>query len=125
MEHVDVLVVDDEPDARTLVKRLLEDSRATVYTAGSAKEALTLVQEKHPQVLVSDIGMPSEDGYQLIQQVRALSEGNGGFTPALALTAYARREDKERAVLNGFQRHITKPVQPIELLSNVAELAKA
>ena len=123
LDGVTVVVVDDEPDARFLVKRLLEDSHATVYTAGSAQEALRLVQEKHPQVLVSDIGMPTEDGYLLIQKLRAMEKENGQFTPAVALTAYARREDKDRAIRNGFQRHIVKPVQPNELLTSVATLA--
>lgn len=124
LDGVTVVVVDDEPDARGLVKRLLEDSHATVFTAGSATEALKLVQEKWPQVLVSDIGMPNEDGYLLIQKIRAMEQGSNHFTPALALTAYARGEDKERAIRNGFQRHITKPVQPNELLTSVAALAR-
>ncbi len=124
LEGVTVVVVDDEPDARMLVKRLLEDSRATVFTAGSAQEALALVQEKLPRVLVSDIGMPNEDGYSLIHKIRALGKTLGGVTPAVALTAYARNEDKDRAIRHGFQRHITKPVQPLELLSTVAELAR-
>lgn len=125
LKGVTVLVVDDEPDARTLVQRLLEDSRATVFTASSTGEALALVQEKLPQVLVSDIGMPNEDGYLLIQKVRALQKSRGGLTPALALTAYARGEDHDRAIRNGFQKHITKPVQASELLTSVAELAGA
>ncbi len=121
---VTVLVVDDEPDARMLVKRLLEDSHATVYTAGSAQEALALVGQRAPDVLVSDIGMPNEDGYQLIQKIRSGEKLSNRFTPALALTAYAREEDKERAIRNGFQHQITKPVQPTELLNSVAALAK-
>jgi signal transduction histidine kinase/CheY-like chemotaxis protein len=123
LDGIVVVVVDDEPDARSLVKRLLEDSNAIVYTASSAQEALRLVQEKLPQVLVSDIGMPNEDGYRLIQKIRAMEKESGHFTPAVALTAYARREDSEQAISNGFQRHIAKPVQPNELLSSVAALA--
>jgi signal transduction histidine kinase/ActR/RegA family two-component response regulator len=124
LDGVTVLVVDDEPDARSLVKRLLEDSNATVFTACSAKEALQLVEEKRPQVLVSDIGMPIEDGYLLIQKIRTLEKRNGCFTPALALTAYARGEDRDHAIRHGFQGHIRKPVQPGELLTSVAILAK-
>lgn len=123
LDGVTVVVVDDEPDARNLLKRLLEDSHATVYMAASAKEALELVESKLPQVLVSDIGMPNEDGYFLIQRLRAAEKRQGRFTPAVALTAYARREDRERAITNGFQQHITKPVQPNELLRSVASLA--
>lgn len=124
LDGVTVVVVDDEPDARLLVQRLLEDSHATVFTAASAKEALQLVGEKCPNVLVSDIGMPAEDGYVLIKQVRAMENESKHFTPALALTAYARREDKERALRDGFQKHITKPVKPNELLTSVAALAR-
>jgi CheY-like chemotaxis protein len=120
---VTVVVVDDEPDARSLVQRLLEDCHAKVLIASSAAEALHLVREQRPQVLVSDIGMPLEDGYLLIQKIRASEKGSGRFTPAIALTAYARREDKEQAIRNGFQRHLTKPVQPAELLRSVAALA--
>lgn len=120
---VKVLVVDDEADARNLVRRLLEDCEAVVTTAASAAEALRSMEADPPDVLVSDIGMPNEDGYALIQQVRALGTDRGGNVPAAALTAYARSEDRMRSVLAGFQMHIAKPVEPAELITMVASLA--
>ena len=120
---VKVLVVDDEPDARALLKRLLEDCRGNVLTAGSAAEALELVRTEKPDVLVCDIGMPGEDGYSLITRVRALGPEGGGQVPAAALTAYARPEDRVKAVLAGFQMHLAKPVEPAELVATVASLA--
>ena len=120
---VRVLVVDDEPDARLLVARLLKDCGAVVSTAGNAQEALTLVQAVRPAVLVSDIGMPGEDGHALIRRVRVLPTEAGGATPALALTAYARTEDRVRAMQAGFQRHLAKPVEAGEMLATVAGLA--
>ena len=120
---VRVVVVDDEPDARLLVALLLENCGAAVSTASSAEEALALVQSAHPAVLVSDIGMPGEDGHALIRRVRALPGERGGATPAVALTAYARAEDRVRAVQAGFQRHLAKPVEAAELLATVASLA--
>jgi hypothetical protein len=120
---VKVLVVDDEPDARTLVKRLLEDCNAVVFTAASAAEALETLQVERPDVLVSDVGMPTKDGYEFMKQVRALPENRGGKTPALALTAYARAEDRMRAIRTGFQMHVPKPVEPAELITMIASLA--
>ncbi len=123
LDGVKVLVVDDELDARNLVKRLLEDRDATVWTAGSAKEAFDLLLAERPDVLVSDIGMPGEDGYALIRRVRALPRDQGGATPAMALTAYARSEDRQKVIIAGFQLHLAKPVEAGELLALVASLA--
>jgi len=123
LRGVKVLVVDDEPDARTLVRRLLEDCEAVVATASSAAEAFESLLRHQPDVLVSDIGMPGEDGYSLIRRVRKLDAATGGQTPALALTAYARSEDRTNAILAGFQMHASKPVQPSELIAMVASLA--
>ena len=120
---VKVLVLDDEADARALVKRLLEDRGALVRVAGTVEEALRLLGEEKPDVLVSDIGMPGEDGYSLIRRVRALGAARGGDVPAVALTAYARAEDRMKAILAGFQMHVSKPVEPAELLTMVASLA--
>lgn len=119
---VRVLVVDDEPDARTLLRRLLEECDAKVSTASTAVEAFSLLRSERPDVLVSDVGMPGEDGYALIGRVRALSDAEGGRTPAIALTAYARSEDRVKAVLAGFQHHLAKPVEPAELIAMVASL---
>ncbi|MFP2900977.1 PAS domain S-box protein [Corallococcus sp. 4LFB] len=120
---VKVLVVDDEEDARELLRTLLEDSGAHVATAGSAAEGLQVLQVEHPDVLVSDIGMPGTDGYGFIEQVRALPDERGGRTPAVAITAYARSEDRTRVLRAGFQSHVPKPVEPGELLAVLASLA--
>jgi CheY-like chemotaxis protein len=118
-----VLVVDDEEDARDLLAAVLGRCGAEVLTASSAGEALVAFGEQKPDVLVSDIGMPGEDGYELIRKVRTLSAERGGRTPALALTAYAREEDRERALSAGYQAHVAKPVEPTELAAAVANLA--
>jgi PAS domain S-box-containing protein len=123
MAGIKVVIVDDEPDARSLLRRLLEDCDAEVHTAETAEEAINLVQAQRPHVLISDIGMPGEDGYGLIRRVRALSAETGGHTPAVALTAYARAEDRVTAIVAGFQHHLSKPVEPNELIAIVASLA--
>jgi PAS domain S-box-containing protein len=120
---VRVLVVDDELDARGMLQRLLQDSNAIVTTAASAAEALERLKLERPDVLVSDIGMPGEDGHSLIRRVRLLTPEEGGRTPAMALTAYARGEDRTRAIRAGFQMHVAKPVEPSELIALVASLA--
>ena len=119
---VRVLIVDDEPDARALLRRLFEEWDAIVITAASADEAIAILQSELPDVLVSDIGMPGEDGYTLIRRVRALAPESGGRTPAIALTAYARTEDRVKSVVSGFQHHLSKPVEPTELIAVVARL---
>jgi len=118
-----ILVVDDEADARQLVEQLLRDADAEVHTAASAAEALILVESVRPDVLLSDIGMPECDGYEFIRQVRALPAEHGGKTPAVALTAFARTEDRIRTMVAGYQVHLSKPVEPNELLSAVASLS--
>jgi PAS domain S-box-containing protein len=117
-----VLVVDDEPDGRALVARILEGCAAIVILAASTPEALALVHEHEPDVLVSDIGMPETDGYELMRQVRAL-RGKPGAVPAAALTGLARPEDRTRALMSGYQTHIAKPVDALELIAAVASLA--
>jgi len=123
LEGVHVLVVDDEPDARSLIERLLEDCEATVTTAASASEAFAHVKRETPDVLLSDIGMPKEDGYSLIRRIRALS-GEASKVPAIALTAYARAEDRAKALQAGYQLHLAKPVEPVKLIAMVASLAR-
>jgi CheY-like chemotaxis protein len=123
LEGVRVLVVDDEPDTRELMGLILEEHHAEVQTAGSAAEALAVLARCRPMVLVSDIGMPGEDGYALIQKVRRLPPEQGGAVPALALTAFVRAEDRTRAILEGYQLHLAKPVEPWVLASHVASLA--
>ncbi len=117
-----ILVVDDEPDARELVAAVLEQVGAKVRTAGSVVEALAAVQQELPELLLSDIGMPGEDGYALIRKFRALP--GAASIPAAALTAYARAEDRRKALDAGFMMHIPKPVEPAELLSVVANLTR-
>jgi CheY-like chemotaxis protein len=121
LEGVRVLVVDDESDARRLVERLLVDCNAAVTTAASAREAFACLEAGTFDALVSDIGMPSEDGYSLIRRVRKLSSAVAEI-PALALTAYARSEDRQRALLAGFDLHVAKPVEPSELITMVSSL---
>lgn len=123
LSGIRILVVDDEPDARQIIKRILTECNAQVQTAESADEALKIMADFHPNVLVSDIGMPESDGYDLIRKVRALPAKSGGQTPAVALTAFARSEDRRRALLAGYQMHVAKPVEPAELLTVCASLA--
>jgi PAS domain S-box-containing protein len=118
-----VLVVDDEADARDLIRAALEQRDAVVKTVASASEALEVVGQLKPDVIVSDIGMPDEDGYAFIRRLRSFSREAGGRTPAVALTAYARPEDRTRALMAGFQSHATKPIDPNELLVVIANLA--
>jgi PAS domain S-box-containing protein len=115
-----VLVVDDQREARELILRVLEDCNAQVLTAASAAEALDLVETQRPDVLVSDIGMPEADGFELLRRVRALGAERGGRVPAIALTAFARSEDRTRALRAGFLVHVAKPVDPAELIATVA-----
>ena len=117
---VRVLVVDDHADGAELVKVVLEQHGAKVTTAGTTSEALASMAAEAPHVLVSDISMPGEDGHALIQKVRALDAIRGKITPAIALTAYARAEDRDKALAAGFHRHIAKPVEPERLVRAVA-----
>lgn len=123
LQGVKVVAIDDEEDSRDMLRMLLEECGAAVRTAGSVAEGLRLFSEDRPHVLVSDIGMPNEDGYALIAKVRALSIEEGGNTPVVALTAYARTEDRTRCLLAGFTSHVPKPVEPLELIAVVASLA--
>jgi CheY-like chemotaxis protein len=122
LEGLHVLVVDDEPDARLLVTAVLEQCKAHVTAVNSAEEALKAVQELRPDVLISDVGMPGEDGYSLIKKVRMLPIEQGGGTPAAALTAYASVEDRMHVLRSGFQIHVAKPIEPAELVTVVASL---
>jgi len=117
-----VLVVDDDPDAVELVNELLTSAGAVVETARSAREALETLARFHPDVLVSDIGMPEVDGHGLIRRIRALEASNGGRTPAVALTAYASVDDADRCLASGFQGHLAKPVDPDQLVRVLANL---
>jgi len=120
LSGLQVLVVDDEDDARELIKRILADCNADVLTAATATEALSLLQHARPDLMVSDLGMPEVDGYGLLDRIRALGPSRGGDLPAIALTAFARSEDRIKALSSGFLAHIAKPVEPNELIAKVA-----
>jgi PAS domain S-box-containing protein len=122
LSGIRVLVVDDESDARHLLRQVLTACGAEVAEAASAAEALRLIESSSPDILVSDIGMPNVDGYDLIRQVRTRLAAKA--LPAAALTAFARSEDRRRALLAGFQTHVAKPVDPAELVAVVASLVE-
>jgi CheY-like chemotaxis protein/two-component sensor histidine kinase len=118
-----VLVVDDDEDARELLVVVLETCNVEAVGAGTARDALSALADFHADVMVSDIGMPGEDGYSLIRSLRASTDKRIAATPAIALTAFARPEDRTKALLHGFNMHLTKPVAPTELLALVADLS--
>jgi CheY-like chemotaxis protein len=117
------LVVDDDPDARDLLTMLLEAAGATVYAVGSANQGMEQLLTKPIDVLVCDIGMPEMDGYTLMRSIRALDDPQKSAVAAVALTAYARLEDRMEAIHVGFQNHLPKPVEASELLAVVRSLA--
>lgn len=119
---IKVLVVDDEPDARDLVRRVLTACKAKVITAAGVEDALTLIEREKPDVLLSDIGMPGADGFELLRRVRELGDDRGGRLPAVALTAFARSEDRTRALRAGFLVHVSKPMEPAELVATIASV---
>jgi signal transduction histidine kinase/ActR/RegA family two-component response regulator len=122
---VRVLVVDDHTDARELLSMILMSAGAEVSAADSTRSALETFKRVKPNVLVSDIGMPGEDGFTLISRIRSLPPEEGGRIPTIALTAYATKEDRRRSLAAGFAKHLAKPVEPSELIDAVAHLAKA
>jgi CheY-like chemotaxis protein/anti-sigma regulatory factor (Ser/Thr protein kinase) len=125
LEGLQILVVDDEADALELLSTILQNNGAEVIAVASVKQALTIIEtatDRSPDVLVSDIGMPDEDGYSLIRKLRELEAQRGGKLPAIALTAYAASDDRRQALLAGFQMHLTKPVDAAELVAVVASL---
>ncbi|EYF03913.1 hybrid sensor histidine kinase/response regulator [Chondromyces apiculatus] len=123
LQGLHILVVDDEPDARELVGAVLERKGATVTTAATVTDALSMIERIKPDVILSDLGMPGEDGYSLIRRLRARSPERGGRIPAAALTAYASAQDRTRALLAGFQSHVPKPIEASELAAVIANLA--
>jgi CheY-like chemotaxis protein len=120
-----VLIVDDESDARELAARVLTRYGANVLLAGSTTAALQLMDSITPDVLVSDIGMPGADGYELIRLVRQREPSRGGHVQAIALTAFARSEDRVRALRAGYQLHLAKPIEPKELAMAISVLLQA
>lgn len=123
LRDLHILVVDDEPDSHDLLRVVLEQAGATVEAASNAADALEKLEQKRFDILISDIGMPDEDGYEFIKKVRRLDSKNRRV-PAVALTAYARVEDRVRSLDAGFQTHIAKPVEPVELIAVIVSLAK-
>jgi CheY-like chemotaxis protein len=119
-----VLVVDDDEDARLLIASILEDCGCRVTIAGSVGEALASIVAEPPAVLLSDIGMPGEDGYDLIRKIRSLPRGRGGDVPAAAISAFARAEDRRRMLNAGYSIHLPKPVEPAELVAVVSTLSR-
>jgi len=124
LANIRVLVVEDEPDAAEFVTNLLALHGADVVTAASAREALEAVVHARPDILISDIGLPEMDGYQLMEQIRKMNVTDGGGIPAVALTAFARSEDRTRALRAGYQTHLAKPVESTELVATVASFAE-
>jgi signal transduction histidine kinase/ActR/RegA family two-component response regulator len=124
LDGVRVLVVDDDEDSRLLVEAFLSRSGAEVSLCANAREALEAIQTVRPHVLISDLGMPDEDGYDLIRKVRALAAKQGGQTPAIMMTAYTRPKDRIKALSIGYQTFISKPLEPAELIAAVGSLAR-
>jgi CheY-like chemotaxis protein len=123
LDGISVLVVDDHEDGRVLVATVLGQLGATVLSASNARDALALLQEKRPDVLLSDIEMPGQSGYDLLAKVRALPSDQGGSTPAVALTAHACSEDRARGVTAGYETYVTKPARFEQLAAAIAAVA--
>jgi signal transduction histidine kinase/ActR/RegA family two-component response regulator len=123
LQGLRVLAVDDEADTREMIRAVLEHCKIEVITAGSTSEALEAIAQSRPDILISDLGMPGEDGYALIAKVRALPAERGGQIPAAALTAYVRAEDRVKVLRSGYHLHVSKPLEPNELVAVVANLA--
>ncbi|HEY2678601.1 MAG TPA: PAS domain S-box protein [Steroidobacteraceae bacterium] len=122
LSEISVLVVDDDPDARQAVERILKEAGADVSTVESAAAALTLIDRSVPDVLVSDIGLPQMDGYELLRRIRAMT-GRAAALPAIALTAFARPKDRLGALRAGYAAHLAKPADPTQLIATVAAIA--
>ncbi|MDQ3473614.1 MAG: response regulator, partial [Acidobacteriota bacterium] len=124
LDGLKILIVDDEPDTRDMLKAGLSRCGAEVVAAASAGEAFAALGADHPGLLISDIGMPGEDGYEFIRRLRKLPAKEGGRIPAIALTAYARVEDRMNALRAGYQMHVPKPVDLAELVAVAASLVE-
>ena len=123
LSGIHVLLVDDDAGAREMISAALHERHARVTAVASAREALQVIRQTRPDILVSDIAMPIEDGYDLIAQVRELGAYNGSSIPAVAITAYARVEDRQRALAAGYQSYLAKPIEPVDLIELVASLS--
>ena len=123
LDGIKVIVVEDDRDSRDLLRHVLEERGAKVVTVADASDAMTRLAERRPDLLLSDIEMPNVDGYELIRRVRQLAPEQGGNVPAVAITAFARSQDRRRALLAGYQMHIAKPFEPEELVAVCASVA--
>jgi CheY-like chemotaxis protein len=124
LKGIRILIVEDEADTRDLIRRVIESHGAQVVLAADAGEAMKLLATRHPHILVSDIGLPGVDGYELIRRIRQLEAQGAQYIPAVALTAFARSEDRTRALRAGYQAHIAKPAEPAELIATLASFAQ-
>lgn len=124
LDDTRMLIVDDEPDGRQLMVRILEGRGAKVTAEAGGSEALEQLKSRTFDILVSDIGMPDLDGYELIRRVRLLDSNREGPIPAIAVTAYARAEDRQRSLLAGYQMHLAKPIEARELVAGIASLLR-
>jgi CheY-like chemotaxis protein len=122
LDGIHVLLVEDDDDSRKLLGTMLKRYGARVTSTKSAAEALNVFSSEIPDLLISDIGMPDQDGYEFIQKLRALPPEKGGQTPAIALTGYASRKDRERALAAGYHQHIAKPIEQTEMITAIAAL---
>jgi len=123
LQDLRILLVDDDPDTLQMLTIAMEQAGGEVRACASATEALAVLSEWHADLMVSDIGMPNEDGYALIRKVRSLDPESGGAIPAIALTAFAGAADRSRALSEGFQKHISKPVEPFDLIRVIVQLS--
>jgi CheY-like chemotaxis protein len=122
LPSVRVVLVDDDADTRDVLSTVLSEVGADVVAVESAAQALTQIEARPADVIIADIGMPDQDGYAFIHKVRQIAPDRGGLAPAIALTAYARKEDRERALAAGFQLHVSKPFNPRVVVEAVARL---
>ncbi|HEU4509321.1 MAG TPA: response regulator, partial [Pyrinomonadaceae bacterium] len=122
LDGIHILLVEDDDDSRKLLGTMLKRYGARVTSTKSAAEALNVFADEPPDLMVSDIGMPDEDGYQLMRKIRARPKEQGGLAPAIALTGYASRKDRERALDAGYQQHMAKPIEQTELIAAIAAL---
>lgn len=120
---IKILIIDDEPDSLEIIKLILTNHHAGVIAVANAVEALAQLQRHRPDVIVSDISMPCMDGYEFIREVRSLPADQGGQTPAIAITAFNRAEDRIRAIDAGFQKHLSKPIDLQILLDTIASVS--
>jgi signal transduction histidine kinase/ActR/RegA family two-component response regulator len=124
LDGLHVLIVEDNADGREVMSMMIEQAGATVTAAGSVKEALEALESGQPDALVSDIGLPDEDGYALVRHLRDREAERGGFLPAVAMTGFVRPEDRARILAAGFQIHVPKPVDPVELVAAIAAVTR-